>query len=136
MIRVKRCLGRGLLVLMTMIMLCETGTICLAGSNAEVYPIKKAMYGNEKIAMSGVHYTRENSGDLSIKMKKGYILKKIQIGVKKRGQEICYKKIKNNTRISLGEVYKLYSGSAVVKILYISHDSKRKKRIYLHIYKI
>ncbi len=132
--RVNRCAG--VLVLMTAIMLCGSGTTCLAGSYAEAYPIQKAMYGNKKIAMSGVHYTRENSGELSIKMKQGYILKKIKLGVKKRGQKVRYKKIKNNTNISLGKMYTLYSGSAVVKIIYLSPDSKKKKKLYIHIYKI
>ena len=103
---------------------------------AETYPIKKAVYGNKKIDKSGVQYTKKKTGELSIQMKKGYTLKKIYLGVKKQGKKIVYKRIKNHSKIALGKLYELYSGSAVVKVTYISSDSAKKKNIYLHIYKI
>lgn len=103
---------------------------------AEIYPIKKAFYGKKEISTSGVHYTRNNKGVFFVKMKKGNTLKKIQLGVKKKGGKIVYKKIKNKSKVSLGKLYKLYSGSAVIKITYISSDNTKKKYIYFHIYKI
>lgn len=103
---------------------------------AETYPIKKAVYANRKIATSGVHYTQKMKGNLSIKMKKGYKIKKIQLGIRKQGEKIIYKKIKNNQEISLGSLYKLYAGSAVVKISYRVSDSKKMQYLYIHIYKI
>lgn len=102
---------------------------------AKKYPIKKALFGNEKIAMSGVHYTSNKNGELSVKMKKGYKIKKIELGTKKGGNRIVYKIIKNNKRISLGKLYKLYPGAAVIKISYMS-PNKSKGKLYLHIYKI
>lgn len=103
---------------------------------AETCPIKKAVYENEKISASGVHYTRKKRGKFSVKMQKGYVLKKIQLGVKKKGKKIVYKKIKNKSKFSLGKLYKLYSGSAVIRITYLSSDSSKKKYFYFHIYRI
>lgn len=86
----------------------KTITVNAQGSNISyVYPFKKITYAGKEL---GYHYpyAKKNSGKLKVSMKKGYKLVSIEIGKYNKKNELVYKKVKNNKKITLAKshVYK------------------------------
>lgn len=124
----------------------------------KIYPIKKVTFGGKNVPMytfwnNWTLYTTAKSGKLSISMNKGYKIEQITVGTYKKHKSgsssytsIVYKKVKNNSKISLGNGYKtegefgmydqIYSKFAEIQIDYISPYSKDMQNVCIHICKI
>lgn len=124
----------------------------------KVDPIKKVTFGGKQIPIytywnSRALYTTAKSGKLSVSMNKGFKIKKIRVGTLKKYKkgkntytDVVFKTVKNNSKISLGNVYKtgdetdIYdsfsSKYALIEIQYTSPYCEKVQYEYANIYKI
>ena len=92
-------------------------------TTSTVNPVKSIKYAGKDL-YNYYPYTTKTSGKLKVTLKKGYKLVSIEIGKYNSAGEIVYKKVKNNSKITLSKKrvtkseYKYTSGSSA----YVSDD--------------